>query len=109
MTFRSLAFPFRSLLAAVAAVCTPASADAQDIPGVDVKLTAPRTIASAGGNVELVLAIDVKKDAEVPADLLNAVRLEVKVDDGPGRKIEEGGKGGTVSLAAGTRIERRIA
>jgi len=83
-------------------------ASAQDIPGVTAKLATPRTIVMAGGNVELRLLIDVTADAEVPGDLLTGISLDVKVNEKGGARVEEKGKGGTVALVAGTKIERTL-
>jgi peptidyl-prolyl cis-trans isomerase B (cyclophilin B) len=83
-------------------------ASAQEIPGVRATLSTPRSIVPAGGNVELRLLLEIKADAEVPGDLLSGTALDVKVDDQPGPRIEDKGKGGTVFLLAGTRLERTI-
>lgn len=83
-------------------------ASAQEIPGVRATLSTPRSIVAAGGNVELRLLLDIQADAEVPGELLSGTSLEVKVDDKPGPRIEDKGKGGSVFLLAGTRLERTI-
>ncbi|HEX5050385.1 MAG TPA: peptidylprolyl isomerase [Planctomycetota bacterium] len=80
----------------------------QEIPGVRVTMTAPRSTVTAGGNAELMLVIQTEKDAEVPADLLTGSNLEVKVDEKDAPGIVDAGKGGPVALAAGTRIERKL-
>lgn len=84
------------------------SVAAQEIPGVRATLSTQRHVVTAGGNVDLRLLIDVTQDAEVPSDLLSGIALETKVDDKPGPRIEEKGRGGAVFLVAGTRLERRI-
>jgi peptidyl-prolyl cis-trans isomerase B (cyclophilin B) len=83
-------------------------ATAQEIPGLRATLSTPRSIVATGGDVELRLLLEVKTDTEVPGDLLTGATLDVKVDDKPGPRIEEKGKGGTVALAAGTRLERTV-
>jgi peptidyl-prolyl cis-trans isomerase B (cyclophilin B) len=90
-----------------AALCAFA-APAQDIPGVRALLIAEPTFVQATGDVTLRLALDVEKEAQLPADLLNGVQLDCKVDDQPGAQIREPGKGGAATVAAGTRIERKI-
>jgi len=81
---------------------------AQEVPGLRVSLSTPRSLAAAGSQIDLVLLLQVEADTEVPADLLSGVRLMVTVDDQPGPKITEPGKGGPVALLAGTRIERKL-
>ena len=96
------------ILTAVLGAALTAGALAQEIPGVTAKLATRTSIVMSGGNVELRLLIDVKADAEVPGDLLTGVALDVKVNDKAGAKVEEKGKGGTVALTAGTKIERTL-
>ena len=86
----------------------PLGAVAQEVPGVRVTLTTPRSLVAAGSNVELRLVLQVDADAQVPGDLLTGTNLAVTVGDKPGPRIEEAGKGGTVALTAGTRIERTL-
>jgi peptidyl-prolyl cis-trans isomerase B (cyclophilin B) len=96
------------ILTAVLGAALAAGALAQEIPGVTAKLASRNSIVMSGGNVELRLMIEVKSDAEVPGDLLTGVALDVTVNEKPGARVEEKGKGGTVALTAGTRIERTI-
>jgi len=96
------------ILTAVFGTVFALGVSAQEIPGVRATLSTPRSIVAAGGNVDLRLIIEVKADAEVPGDLLSGTSLDVKVDDKPGPRVEDKGKGGSVFLTAGTRIERSI-
>lgn len=82
------------------------AAAAQEIPGLRASLEATRALVASGGNVELRFVIVVEKDTQVSGDLLTGVDLTVTVGEKPGPRIQEPGKGGTVALAAGTRIER---
>jgi hypothetical protein len=50
--------------------------------------------------------LQVDAEAQLPGDLLSATKLKVKVNDQQPTTIDQPGKGGTVSIAAGTRIER---
>ncbi|MFM1874140.1 MAG: hypothetical protein RL398_3562 [Planctomycetota bacterium] len=86
----------------------PTAVSAQAPSGVRATLTPVRTIVGAAGDIELRLAIDVTADTEVPGALLTGVALDVKIGDGAGPRIDEAGKGGSVALAAGTRIERTV-
>lgn len=81
---------------------------AQELAGVRATLSTPRSIVSAGGDVELRLVLDVTSDTEVPGDLLTGVDLDVKIGDGAGPRVQQAGKGGSVALLAGTRLERTI-
>lgn len=90
-------FVFAAVLATGAA--------AQEIPGLRASLTA-RTLVPATSNVELRLVLQIDADTELPAQLLNGAKLGVKCDDAAGPAIEEAGKGATVAVTAGTRIER---
>src|SRR5580765_805955 len=94
--------------AALCAALCAFAAPAQDIPGVRVLLVAEPTFVSATGDVTLRLALDVEKEAQLPADLLSGVQLDSKIDDKPGAQIREAGEGGAATVAAGTRIERKI-
>lgn len=97
----------RTLLAAC--LCLSAGvAHCQEIPGVRASLTAPRSLFAAGSKVELEFVLQVDADAEVPGDLLTGMDLEATVDDKPGPRLTEPGKGGTVHFAAGTRIVRTL-
>lgn len=78
---------------------------AQEIPGVRATLSS-RGLYQANAAVELRLLLQVDSDAEVPADLLSGIKLKCTVDDQAGPAIDEAGKGTSVALAAGTRIER---
>ena len=78
---------------------------AQEIPGVKVNLAA-RSLYQANSTVELRLSMQVDAEAQVPGDLLTATRLKVTVNDQRPAAIDQPGKGGTVAIAAGTRIER---
>jgi peptidyl-prolyl cis-trans isomerase B (cyclophilin B) len=97
----------RILTAVFGAVLT-LGVSAQEIPGVRATLSTPRSIVAAGGNVDLRLLLEVTQDAEVPGDLLSGASLDVRIDDKAGPHVEEKGKGGTVHLVAGTRIERTL-
>jgi peptidyl-prolyl cis-trans isomerase B (cyclophilin B) len=96
-----------SKLACLLALFASAPA-AQDIPGVTVKLVPEQSSLSASQDVVLRLVLEVQQDAEVPGALLTGVQFDTRIDDQPGPQIREGGKGGPVPLAAGTRIERTI-
>lgn len=87
------------------ALAVPAAA--QEIPGVRAALTC-RSLVPSHATIDLLLTLQLDADAEVPADLLTGVRLVVKVDDQPGKPIQQPGKGGPVALAAGTRLERTL-
>lgn len=64
-------------------------------------------VIAAGEDVTLVLSLDIRKDVAVPAALLTGLKLEVKVGEKAGARIEEAASG-TVQLAAGTRIQRTV-
>ncbi len=70
-------------------------------------LTPTSRVVAAGADVGLVLTLDIKKDVAVPATLLTGMKLEVKVGEKAGPRIEDAASG-SVKLAAGTRIERSI-
>jgi peptidyl-prolyl cis-trans isomerase B (cyclophilin B) len=104
--YRKLAALSFSLLAALG---TEAVVAAQELPiGVTATLRSVGDLIPAGRDITLVFSLAVDKDAEVPADLISGVQLDTKVDDKPGVKVQEPGKGGKVALAAGTRLERTI-
>jgi cyclophilin family peptidyl-prolyl cis-trans isomerase len=84
------------------------AAPAQDIPGVRALLVAEQAFVLSAGDMTLRLALDVEKEAQLPADLLSGVQLDSKVDDKPGAQIRDPGKGGAATVAAGTHIERKI-
>lgn len=97
----------RTLVAAFSFACVLPMAVAQDIPGVRTTLTAEPAMVR-GSEVSLRLAIEVTQDAEVPADLLTGVQLDVKIGDAAGTPIREAGKGSAVQLSAGTSLSRII-
>ena len=103
---RSLSF----LLPLVLAVTAPA----QEVPGVRASLHATRTLVAAGGTVELRLSLQIDADTQIPGDLLTGVDLTTTIGDGSkggdkeGPQLREAGKGGTVAVAKGTRIERTL-
>jgi peptidyl-prolyl cis-trans isomerase B (cyclophilin B) len=97
----------RILVAAFSFACALPMAVAQDIPGVRTTLTAEPAMVR-GSEVVLRLSIEVTQDAEVPADLLTGVKLDVKVGDAAGPMVREAGKGGAVALSAGTSLSRLI-
>jgi peptidyl-prolyl cis-trans isomerase B (cyclophilin B) len=80
---------------------------AQEIPGVKTSLSA-RSLYQANATVELRLSLQVDAEAQLPGDLLSATKLKVKVNDQAPTTIDQPGKGGTVSIAAGTRIDRVV-
>lgn len=80
---------------------------AQEIPGVKVTLDA-RSLVTSGANVELRMVVQVDKDAELPAVLVNGASLSVKCDDQALAPIQQPAKGGPVAFAAGTRLERTL-
>ncbi len=98
----------RNCLALSFLACALPLAAAQDISGVRTTLVAEPTLVSGGQDVTFKLLVDVDREAEVPGDLLTAIQFDVKVDDQPGAQIRDGGKGGKVTLAAGTHIERTM-
>ena len=83
----------------------PISATGQEIPGVKANLSA-RSLYQANATVELRLSLQVEAEAQLPGDLLSATKLKVTVNDQRPTAIDQPGKGGTVPVAAGTRIER---
>jgi peptidyl-prolyl cis-trans isomerase B (cyclophilin B) len=78
---------------------------AQEIPGLKANLSA-RSLYQATATVELRLSLQVDAEAQVPGDVFTATKLKVKVNDQSPTSIDQPGKGGTVALAAGTRVER---
>lgn len=96
------------LLTTLLLACLSMAATAQEIPGVRVTLSTPRSIVAAGGSVDLRLLLEVKADAEVPGELLTGMNLQLTVDEQPGPVLLDKGKGGTVNLLAGTRLERTL-
>ena len=93
--------PLSSVLGATLLAGLPA----QEIPGVKANLSA-HSLYQATSTVELRLSLQVDAEAQLPGDVLTATKLKVKVDDQAPTSIDQPGKGGTVALAAGTRIER---
>ena len=85
-----------------------ASAAQGDIPGVKAVLIAERPFVSHNDDLELKLVLDVQQDATIPAELLNGLQLDCKLNDKPGAQLREAGKGGAVPIAAGTKIERTL-
>lgn len=81
---------------------------AQVIPGVDVTLKAERSVVPMNKDAVLVLTIEVKQPAELPADLMSGTNLTAKGVAGTPVEVKEPGKGSNVALAAGTRIERKL-
>jgi peptidyl-prolyl cis-trans isomerase B (cyclophilin B) len=94
-------------LALLLAAALPPSLPAQEIPGLRASLFA-RSLVPATTNVELRLVLQVDADLELPAALLSGVDLTVKCDDATVPFPAQPGKPGTVSLAAGTVIERTL-
>ncbi len=97
----------RSLFPLLFSACV-ALLPAQEIPGLRVGLTTPRSLIAAGSQIDLLLVLQVDADTEVPSVLLTGANLTVSVADKPGPRIQEAGKGGAVALQAGTRIERKL-
>ncbi len=87
--------------------CALPMAAAQDIPGVRTTLVAEPQLVR-GSEVSLRLSIEVSQEAQVPADLLNGVLLDVTMGDKAGPQIRDAGRGGSATLAAGTSISRVI-
>lgn len=93
-----------SLAAAVSAQEAPTL---QPAPSYRMSLTGPAIVAGKS-NVVMRLTVDVRRDADVPAAILNGVDLTVRVDGKDANPIKQPGKGGAVSMVAGTRIERSL-
>ncbi len=93
------------LLLSLAVLLSFAFAAVAQIPGVRVDLY-PRSLVTANGTVDVRMVILAELDAELPADLVSGVQLQVKVDDNPGPAVRQAGKGGAVAVTANTRIER---
>lgn len=83
----------------------PAGLSAQEIPGVKANLSA-RSLYQASATVDLRLSLQVEAEAQLPGDVLTATKLKVTVNDQRPTAIDQPGKGGTVAIAAGTRIDR---
>jgi len=98
----------RSVPAVLGALLCTSAAPAQDVPGVRALLVAEQAFVLSAGDVTLRLALDVEKEAQLPADLLSGVMLDSKVDDKTAAQIREAGKGGAATVAAGTHIDRKI-
>lgn len=81
---------------------------AQSTSKLNATLTAARSIVTAGATVDLVLTLEAAAEQELDQSLLTGVRLDVKLGDKAGPRIDEKGKSGKVTVAGGTRIERRI-
>ena len=79
----------------------------QEAPSYRMSLSGPGLVA-AGANVTLRLVVDVVRDADVPAAVVNGADLTVRVNGKDADPIASPGKGGDVSMVAGTRIERRM-
>ncbi|MFN3241284.1 MAG: peptidylprolyl isomerase [Planctomycetota bacterium] len=93
-----------SLAAAVSAQDKPVL---QEVPAVRMSLTGP-AIVSAKADVTLRLLVEVSRDTEVAATMLNGMDLTVRVGGKPANPISQPGKGGAVPLVKGTRIERQL-
>jgi peptidyl-prolyl cis-trans isomerase B (cyclophilin B) len=91
----------------VLAACLLGAAVSQDIPGLKVTLQS-RPLVSAHKNVELRLFLQATADVEVPSELISGTRLGVKCNDASGQPIVVAGKGGPVTLPAGTQLARTI-
>jgi len=79
----------------------------QEAPSYRMSLSGPGIVAS-GANVTLRLVVDVVRDADVPAAVVNGTDLTVRVNGQDANPIASPGKGGDVPMVAGTRIERRM-
>ncbi len=97
--------PMQIVASVVFAAVLAAGSVAQEIPGVRASLHA-RTLVPASARVDLRLVLQIDANTELPVQLVNGTNLAVKCDDVPGPPIEEPGKGSTVAVVAGTRIER---
>jgi peptidyl-prolyl cis-trans isomerase B (cyclophilin B) len=86
----------------------PAPFLAAQIPGVDVSLKADPAVVPMGKDAVLVLTLDVKQAADLPADLISGLNLSAKAGNGPAVEVKDAGKSGTVALVPGTRIERKL-
>ncbi|HLQ38381.1 MAG TPA: peptidylprolyl isomerase [Planctomycetota bacterium] len=78
------------------------------LPGLNATMRAERELVPSGHDVRVLLILEASKDVDLPGDLLTGLVLDTKVDDKPGTRINEPGKGGAVALRAGTRIERTL-
>lgn len=81
---------------------------AQEIPGLRATLSPVQSLVRAGDPIDLRLVLQIDADTQVPGKLLTGADLEITVGDKPGPRIHEPGRGGTVQLAKGTRIERTL-
>ena len=76
--------------------------------GVEVTLKPVADVVMATSKTaDLVLTVQVTQKADVPLTLLSGMKLKCTVNGQPGPSLSEE-VSGTVSLAAGTKIERRI-
>lgn len=100
-------------LLAAAALSLAALATAQDAPVMQaapayrMSLSGPAIVAGAS-DVVLRFTVEVMRDCDVPAAVVNGADLTVRVDGKDAAPITMPGKGGDVSMVAGTRIERRL-
>src|SRR5262245_35645798 len=97
-----------SLVVPLIAALLPAPSLQAQIPGVDVSLKAERSIVPTGKDAVLILTLDVKQAADVPADLVSGTSLTAKAGTAAPVEVKEAGKGGNVPFLAGTRIERKV-
>ena len=92
-----------SVCAAGLALATAVSAQDE----YSARLEPKNRVVAAGEDVTLILSLDIHKDVAVPAALLTGLKLEVKIGEKAGARIEESASG-MVKLAAGTRIQRTV-
>ena len=103
-----------SILSFVVPFLAVVPTSAQDVPGLRASLTTVRTLVPAGGSIELRLTLQIDADTQIPGDLLTGIDLTTTVGDGTksgdkeGPRIHEAGKGGSVAVTKGTRIDRTI-
>lgn len=97
----------KNLAAILAVACFQLTALAQEIPGLQVSLTAP-SIVAAQADLSLRLLIQVKADTEVPAELLNGANLTVRCNGEAHNAITQPGRGAKVLMTKGTQIERLL-
>jgi|GEM_PF-788207 len=102
-----------SQLVIAAALSLSAIVSAQDAPSLQgapalrMTLSGP-AIVSSNANVTLLLTVEMMRDADVAASILNGMDLSVRVDGKAVSAISQPGKGAAVPMVAGTRIERRL-
>lgn len=84
------------------------SLSAQGVPGLVATLRPEMTTVPVTRDVRFVLTLECKQDAELPGALMTGLDLEAKVGEGSPVTVKDAGKGGTIPVSAGTKIERKL-